>query len=119
VISYETIYRHIWSDKRCGGNLFQHLRRKSKAYPSRSKDKQLGRGGIKSRISIDERPHVVDDKSRTVIGRYLVIGKGHNDTMAHRSRLQSRKRALPFRHVLMTQISKNSKNSHHSLVSTV
>jgi IS30 family transposase len=81
-ISYETIYQHIWSDKRCGGQLFQHLRRRGKAYQSRSKDKQAGRGFIKNRISIDERPDVVDDKSR--IGDWeidLVIGKGHSGAL--------------------------------------
>jgi IS30 family transposase len=81
-ISYETIYQHIWSDKQRGGHLFKHLRRKGKAYQSRSKDKQAGRGFIKNRISIDERPHVVDDKSR--IGDWeidLVIGKGHSGAL--------------------------------------
>ena len=81
-ISYETIYQHIWSDKRCGGQLFQHLRRRGKAYQSRSKDKQAGTGLIKNRISIDERPQVVDDKSR--IGDWeidLVIGKGHSGAL--------------------------------------
>lgn len=81
-ISYETIYQHIWSDKRCGGQLFQHLRRRGKAYQSRSKNKQAGRGFIKNRISIDERPQVVDDKSR--IGDWeidLVIGKGHSGAL--------------------------------------
>jgi len=81
-ISYETIYQHIWSDKKSGGHLFQHLRRKGIAYQSRSKDKQAGRGFIKNRISIDERPHVVDDKSR--MGDWeidLVIGKGHSGAL--------------------------------------
>jgi len=81
-ISYETIYQHIGSDKKSGGYLFQHLRRKGKAYQSRSKDKQAGRGFIKNRISIDERPHVVDDKSR--MGDWeidLVIGKGHSGAL--------------------------------------
>jgi len=81
-ISYETIYQHIWSDKKSGGYLFQYLRRRGKAYQSRSKDKQAGRGFIKSRISIDERPDVVDDKSR--VGDWeidLVIGKGHSGAL--------------------------------------
>jgi IS30 family transposase len=81
-ISHETIYQHIGSDKKSGGYLFQHLRRKGKAYQSRSKDKQAGRGFIKNRISIDERPHVVDDKSR--MGDWeidLVIGKGHSGAL--------------------------------------
>jgi hypothetical protein len=38
-----TIYQHIWSDKQSGGHLFQQLRRKSKAYQTRSKSKQAGR----------------------------------------------------------------------------
>jgi IS30 family transposase len=81
-ISCETIYQHIWSDKKSGGYLFQHLRRKGKAYQSRSKDKQAGRGFIKNRISIDERPHVVDDKNR--MGDWeidLIIGKGHSGAL--------------------------------------
>jgi IS30 family transposase len=32
-ISYQTIYKHICADKRCGGLLFQHLRRKEKRIP--------------------------------------------------------------------------------------
>jgi len=82
LISHETIYLHIWSDKRCGGQLFQHLRRKGKAYQSRSKDKQAGRGYIKNRVSIDERPSIVEEKSR--IGDWeidLVIGKGHSGAL--------------------------------------
>ena len=81
-ISYETIYQHIWADKQCGGQLFRNLRRKGKAYQSRSKDKQAGRGFIKNRISIDERPPIVDEKSR--IGDWeidLVIGKGHSGAL--------------------------------------
>ncbi|MFT6910526.1 MAG: IS30 family transposase [Oleiphilaceae bacterium] len=81
-ISHETIYQHIWSDKKCGGYLFSYLRRKGKIYQSRSKDKQAGRGFIKNRISIDERPQIVDDKTR--IGDWeidLVIGKGHSGAL--------------------------------------
>jgi IS30 family transposase len=82
LVSHETIYQHIWSDKRSDGQLFQHLRRKGKAYQSRSKDKQAGRGFIKNRVSIDERPPLVEDRSR--IGDWeidLVIGKGHRGAL--------------------------------------
>jgi IS30 family transposase len=48
----------------CGIHLFKNLLRKGKEHQSRSKDKQSCRGFIKKRISIDERLHVVDDKSR-------------------------------------------------------
>lgn len=81
-ISHETIYLYIWADKKRGGKLFQHLRRKGKAYQSRSKDKQAGRGFIRNRVSIDERPTVVEDKNR--IGDWeidLVIGKGHSGAL--------------------------------------
>ena len=82
LIRHETIYLHIWADKRSGGQLFQYLRRKGKAYQSRNKNKQAGRGFIKNRVSIDERPSVVEDKSR--IGDWeidLVIGKGHSGAL--------------------------------------
>jgi len=82
LISHETIYLHIWSDKQRGGQLFQHLRRKGKAYQSRSKNKQAGRGFIKNRVSIDERPAIVNDKIR--VGDWeidLVIGKGHSGAL--------------------------------------
>jgi IS30 family transposase len=81
-MSYETIYQHIWSDKKSGGHLFQHLLGKYKAYQSRSKDKQAGKGFIKNRIGIDERPHVADDKS--IVGDWeidRVIGKGHSGAL--------------------------------------
>ena len=67
-ISYESIYLHIWADKESGGLLFKHLRRQGKAYQPRGK-KQAGRGHIKNRVSIDERPDIVDEKSRMVTGR--------------------------------------------------
>jgi len=55
--------------------LFTFLRRQGKAYQSRSKS-LAGRGHIKNRVSIEERPDVVDEKSR--VGDWeidLVIGK--------------------------------------------
>lgn len=81
LISHETIYQHVWNDKRSGGDLYTHLRRQGKKYQSRAK-KQAGRGCIKNRVSIDERPVIVDDKSR--IGDWeidLVIGKGHSGAL--------------------------------------
>lgn len=80
-VSHETIYRHIWHDKHLGGNLHSHLRRKGKAYQSRAAS-QAGRGHIKNRVSIDERPNIVDEKSR--VGDWeidLVIGKGHSGAL--------------------------------------
>ncbi|MBT4668297.1 MAG: IS30 family transposase [Candidatus Ruthia sp.] len=80
-ISHETIYRHIWRDKKEGGSLYNFLRTKGKKYRARgsSKDK---RGQIKNAIRIDERPSIVDEKSR--IGDWeidTVIGKNHKQAL--------------------------------------
>ena len=80
-ISHETIYRHIWLNKHDGGDLYRHLRRRGKAYQARAAS-TAGRGHIKNRVSIDERPAIVDEKSR--IGDWeidLVIGKGHSGAL--------------------------------------
>lgn len=47
-ISYETIYLHIRSDKLRGKLLFQHLRRKGKAYQPWIKDKQADKALLKT-----------------------------------------------------------------------
>ena len=59
----------------------QTLRRLGKAYHPRG-NKYAGRGHIKNRVSIDERPAIVDEKSR--VGDWeidLVIGKGHSGAL--------------------------------------
>lgn len=81
LISHETIYLHIWSDKRFGGDLYRHLRRQGKKYDKRRNGKST-RGQIKDRVSIDERPQIVDEKSR--IGDWEIdtmIGKGHSGVL--------------------------------------
>ena len=77
LISHETICRHIWADKQAGSDLYTHLRRHGKKYDKRRNGKST-RGQIKNRVSIDERPSIVDDKSR--IGD-TVIGKGHSGAL--------------------------------------
>lgn len=75
-ISHERIYRHIYKDKRQGGDLYKHLRcqkQRRKRY-----GKQDRRGRINNRVSIEERPAIVNSKSR--IGDWegdTIIGKGH------------------------------------------
>jgi transposase, IS30 family len=58
-ISHETIYRHVWTDKRKEGNLYKHLRHSGKKYNKRSSGK-AGRGCIPNRIDISERPKIVE-----------------------------------------------------------
>jgi IS30 family transposase len=81
LISHESIYLYIWANKRAGGDLYTHLRRQGKKYDKRRNGKST-RGQIKNRVSIDDRPGVVDDKSR--IGDWeidTVIGKGHSGAL--------------------------------------
>jgi len=80
-ISHESIYLHIYQDKRRGGDLHKHLRCQKKR--RKRYGKQDRRGRIPNRISIDERPPVVDKKSR--IGDWegdTIIGKGHQGVVA-------------------------------------
>ena len=80
-ISHETIYRHVWKDKSDDGTLYKLLRTQGKKYRSRGSNKD-SRGRIKNAVSIDERPEVVDKKSR--IGDWeidTVIGKNHKQAL--------------------------------------
>ena len=75
-----TIYGFIKQDKASGGELYKHLRHR-KAYKQRTGSPDA-RGQIIGRISIDERPSVVDEKLR--IGDWeadTVIGKGHKGVL--------------------------------------
>ena len=80
-ISHESIYLHIYRDKHQGGDLHKHLRCQKKR--RKRYGKQDRRGRIPNRVSIDERPPVVDKKSR--IGDWegdTIIGKGHQGVVA-------------------------------------
>ena len=81
LISHERIYQHIWADKRHGGTLYMHLRqchkKRKKKYGSKDK-----RGQIRNRVSIDERPAIVAEKTR--IGDWeidTVIGQNHQGAL--------------------------------------
>ena len=76
-ISHERIYQFLLENRREGGILYKHLRRSH-----RKRKKRYGsperRGQIPDRISIDERPRIVDAKKR--IGGWeadTVIGRNH------------------------------------------
>ena len=77
LISHETIYRYIREDRKKGGKLYKHLRRKGKKY-KKIKGKVAGRGVIPNRVDIEERPEIVDEKVRC--GDFeidLIVGKRH------------------------------------------
>ena len=80
-ISHERIYQHVWADKRQDGTLYKHLRHSHKKRKKQygSKDK---RGQIRNRVSIDERPEIVEQKTR--IGDWeidTVIGQNHQGAL--------------------------------------
>lgn len=81
-ISHESIYRHVWADKAAGGVLYTHLRRQARKYKYRGGSGKTRSGQLKNRVSIDERPLSVDEKS--AVGDWeidTVIGKGHRGAL--------------------------------------
>lgn len=76
-ISHETIYQHIWRDKRNGGDLWRHLRQRPKyrkRYGTREK-----RGRLAGKRHISTRPASVEHRQKT--GHWeidTVSGKGSN-----------------------------------------
>lgn len=76
-VSHETIYCHIWADKKKGGVLHENLRNKGRKYRKRGalKDK---RGRITDRVDISERPPVVEERNRFGdLEIDTIIGKDH------------------------------------------
>src|SRR5271154_5750748 len=77
VMSHETIYRWIWTDKLCGGTLWRHLRGARK-----QRRKRYGRYDSRGRLAgkklIEQRPAVVASRER--------IGDWEIDTMHGRGK---------------------------------
>ena len=79
-VNHEWIYHYIRQDKHTGGDLYTHLRckrKRKKRYGSNDR-----RGQIKNRVSIDERPSIVETRSR--IGDWeadTIIGKRHKQAI--------------------------------------
>ena len=81
-VSYETIYGHVYADKKRGGTLHRGLRHRHRKRRNRSHSKDR-RGIIKDRVLIHERPAIVETQSR--IGDWegdTVIGKNHRGAVA-------------------------------------
>ena len=62
-MSHETIYRHVWRDKACGGTLWRHLRgarkRRRKRYGAYD-----SRGRLAGKRMIEQRPAIVEERRR-------------------------------------------------------
>lgn len=80
-LSHERIYQYIWEDKQKGGDLWMNLRQSKKKRKKRYGKKDR-RGSIPNRVSIEERPGIVETKER--VGDWeidLVIGKDHKGAL--------------------------------------
>jgi len=76
-ISHETIYQWIWANKRQRAKLYLYLRRKGRCYRKRGALYQNS-GQKKRRVDIDERPDIVEARSR--VGDWeidSIVGKHH------------------------------------------
>jgi IS30 family transposase len=79
-ISTETVYQRVYADKRAGGSLWQHLRcqkQRRKRYGKHDR-----RGIIANRRTIEDRPPIVEARSR--IGDWeadTIIGKNHRQAI--------------------------------------
>lgn len=62
-VSHESLYRHIWKDKKNGGELYIHLRQRGKKRNRRGAA-NAGRGLIPGRVDISTRPTIVEAKTR-------------------------------------------------------
>mgnify|MGYP001224300539 FL=1 len=79
--SVETFYQHIYADKKRGGDLWKHLRRKRKKRRKRLTKKDL-RGTIPNRVGIEKRPVEIETKAN--IGHWegdTVVGAGHKQAI--------------------------------------
>ena len=81
MVSHEWIYQYIWKDKKRGGELYRHLRRKGRKYRKRGASKDA-RGIIKDRIGIEHRPAAVDEKNRFGDLEFdTIVGKNHKGAL--------------------------------------
>ena len=107
-VSHEWIYQYILADKYSGGILYKHLRcqkKRKKRYGQYSR-----RGQIPNQLSIDQRPAIVDSRSR--YGDWevdTVIGRNHKQALVT---LVERKSSL-------TLISKVARKTTENVATTI
>lgn len=80
-VSHESIYQHIYKDKRRGGDLHQHLRCRKKRRKRYGSGRQR-RGQIPGRRCISERPLYIEQRQE--IGHWeadTIVGKGHKQAL--------------------------------------
>jgi IS30 family transposase len=78
MVSHERIYQYIYREKENGGKLFEHLRTGKKKYKKRYGKHKNRKIIIKNKVSIDDRPEIINNKER--YGDWeidTIIGKNH------------------------------------------
>ncbi len=99
-VSHERIYQYVYADKRAGGSLWKRLRHPKK-YRKRAGGRDR-RGKIRNRRSIEERPAIVEERSRT--GDWeadLIVSKNHKGvalTLTERKSRFTLLRTFPSKH---------------------
>jgi len=79
-ISHEWIYQHILADQQVGGKLYTHLRQHGKRRKRYGKHDR--RGKLPNRVSIEERPQIVEQRER--LGDWEIdtlVGKGQRGAL--------------------------------------
>jgi len=111
-VSYEHIYQYIIADKRKGGELYTHLRcqkQKKKRYGSYDR-----RGQLKDRVSIEQRPDIVEKRCR--LGDWeldTIIGKRHRQAIVT---LTERRSGLSLIHKVENRTSSQVSKAIRSLL---
>ena len=88
-VSHEWIYQYVYADKRAGGELHKHLRCQ-KTYRKR-RGGQDRRGKIPHATSIEQRPQIVEQRTR--LGDWevdLIVGKAHQGVVLTLTERKSR-----------------------------
>lgn len=138
-VSVERIYQYVWRDKKEGGNLHTHLRRKGRRYRKRGNAKDC-RGIIRDRVDIGQRPEIVDRRERlgdleidTMIGQNhrgalltindrvssMVVIEKLNGRDARDLALKVIERLSPHQHMVHTITADNGKEfAEHKLISS-
>lgn len=78
MVSHERIYQFVYADQSQGGNLYKHLRTGNNKYKKRYGKHKNRRIIIKNKVSIEERPSIINNKER--FGDWeidTIVGKNH------------------------------------------
>ncbi|HLR24248.1 MAG TPA: IS30 family transposase [Fodinibius sp.] len=116
-VSHETLYQWIWAAKHAADPDDKHLYKDLKHGTGKRKrgNRQDSRGTIKGRVSIDQRPDVVEERSRLGdIEVDLMVGKNHKSallvltdrtTLLTKLQKVSSKQAQPMAEAITSQLS--------------